>query len=99
MKISGKQVQGAVQSFLCQVNKTEKGATGGKAACSGGDRVDLSPQAAEMQKVKDLIKAVPDVRRERVEGIKAALAAGEYQVSPAEVAVMMIGRSIADNLK
>lgn len=52
-----------------------------------------------MQKVKDLIKAVPDVRRERVEGIKAALAAGEYQVSPAEVAVMMIGRSIADNLK
>lgn len=100
MKISDTQVQGAVQLFLNQVNKPEKTLpSDAKTAPPASDKVNLSPQAAEMQKVKDIVKATPDVRPERVEQVKTALAAGEYQVSAEDVAEMIIGRSIADKLK
>lgn len=86
--------------FLRQANKTGKGSTAGaKALPAGSDRINLSAQAAEMQKAKEMCKSVPELRPERVEEIKAALAAGEYRVAAADVAEMIIGRSIADKLK
>ena len=100
MKISDKQVQGAVQSFLRQVNMADKNcAADTKALPAQGDKVNLSPKAAEMQKVKELVKSIPDVRPEWVEQIKAAYAAGEYRIDAADIAEMIIGRSIADKLK
>lgn len=62
------------------------------------DRLALSSEAKEIQRFRDLIKQLPDVRTDRVETIKESLAAGTYNVDPTAVAQQMIGSAFSDRL-
>lgn len=56
-----------------------------------GDKVDLSPISRDVERLKELVKAQPDVRTDKVNRIKEALKDGSRDVTSEQVADKMIG--------
>ena len=54
------------------------------------DRVELSPQVREMQKLKTDLAALPEVRLDRVALAKQNLQSGGYRVEPSVLAQKMM---------
>ena len=54
------------------------------------DRVELSTRKGEIEKLDKAVKALPDVRSERVAALKQQIADGSYQVDPMDVAAKML---------
>jgi negative regulator of flagellin synthesis FlgM len=54
------------------------------------DRVELSTQKAEIEKLKKTVESMPDVRTEKVETLKQQLADGSYKVEGIKVAGKML---------
>lgn len=61
--------------------------------------VELSEKAQEIQRVKKLVQAAPDIREEMVQSIKSRIESGTYNVSGAEVADLMVRRALADTIE
>ena len=66
---------------------------------SSGDKVELSIQSKEMQKIYDLLQMTPDVRAEKVEALRKRIEEGKYQVDPDRVADKMIKESLMDLIR
>jgi negative regulator of flagellin synthesis FlgM len=66
---------------------------------SSGDKVELSVQSKEMQKVYDVLQMTPDVRDEKVSALKKSIQEGQYQVDSEAVAEKIIRESILDLVK
>lgn len=71
-----------------KIDKAKRGATSAT-CCSGNDSVSISDDARLLGVANAESRAAPDVRRERVEQLKAEVQAGTYQVD---------SRAVADNL-
>ncbi|HKZ16782.1 MAG TPA: flagellar biosynthesis anti-sigma factor FlgM [Geobacteraceae bacterium] len=54
------------------------------------DRVELSTRKTEIEKLKNTVEAMPDVRTEKVEALKQQLADGSYRVESIKVAQKML---------
>ena len=54
------------------------------------DEVIISPRAAEVRKLTEMAKDLPDVRKGKVEAIKKQIQSGEYKVSAESVAKSII---------
>jgi negative regulator of flagellin synthesis FlgM len=54
------------------------------------DRVELSTQKTEIEKLKKTVESMPDVRTEKVEAMKQQLADGSYRVEGIKVAEKML---------
>lgn len=97
MIISNQQVQSILKNY---------GVSSGRRAYSSEpvsaparqDKLELSPQAQEMQAVRQKIASIPDVRSDRVEELKTQIKSGSYQVDSSQVAEKMLQRSLADGL-
>lgn len=97
MIISNQQVQSIIKNY---------GATGGRrvrsseavSAPARQDKLELSPQAQEMQAVRQKINSIPDVRKDRVDELKSQIKNGTYQVPSQDVAEKMLNRSLADGI-
>ncbi len=63
------------------------------------DKVELSAQSKEMQKINDVLEMTPDVRAERVAELKKLVQEGRYQVDSEAVADKMFDQSIIDLIK
>lgn len=63
-----------------------------------GDRVDISREAQEAQRLRQYVSGLPDIRQDKVERIARALADGTYRVNGDEVAEKMLGRVLVDRL-
>ncbi len=50
------------------------------------DKVNLSDRAANVEKLVDKIKEVPDVRLERIQALRDKIAAGEYKPEARDIA-------------
>ncbi len=61
--------------------------------------VELSPRAQEIRQIKFLLDEIPPVREEMVEELHRKIEAGEYNVSSAEIADLIVRRTIADNVR
>ena len=59
----------------------------------------VQPDAEEVAKVVEMVKAAPDVREEIVMQLKERIEKGEYKVSGEEIADMMIRRMKADKAR
>ena len=70
----------------------------GKSKSQRGDEVVLSSEAQGLQQQIAAIKALPDVRMDKVEELTRRVEAGQYQVDAAKLADQMIGRALADKL-
>lgn len=61
------------------------------------DRVSLSPQAQELLNAQKALAAIPDVRAEKVEAIKARIADGTYRIDSEQIAAKMIREAFPDD--
>ncbi len=50
------------------------------------DKLELSPRAAEVGKLVDQVKELPDVRTEKVNELRVQISAGEFQPTSDEIA-------------
>ena len=71
----------------------------GKSGALRSDAVVLSPEAQGIQQKIAAIKALPDVRADRVAELTPLVESGQYKVDAAKIADQMIGRILADKLK
>jgi negative regulator of flagellin synthesis FlgM len=63
------------------------------------DKVELSAQSKEMQKIHEVLQATPDVRAEKVAALKKRIEEGRYEVDSEALAEKMIKESILDLVK
>jgi negative regulator of flagellin synthesis FlgM len=54
------------------------------------DKVEVSGKAKELGDIVNVVKSLPDVRTEMVDGIKGQIDSGKYVVDPVKVAQKMI---------
>ncbi|MDI6827567.1 MAG: flagellar biosynthesis anti-sigma factor FlgM [Armatimonadota bacterium] len=59
----------------------------------------VEPDAAEVERVVQMVKEMPDVREEIVMRLKERIEKGEYKVSGEEIAEMMLRRMRADKIR
>lgn len=77
------QVQKTVPAFdLFQVY-------GASPVAAGADQAQMSAQAQEIHKYAEQLKALPDVREEKVQALEQQLQNGHYRVSLEDVSEMM----------
>lgn len=97
MDISGKVPPLAKTSYAQSspkpVNKTES------APVIKGDRVELSPQARELQAAREAVAKMDDMDHEKIARIKAQIEAGTYKVDAAKIASRMIEQSLLDDIE
>ena len=80
------------ETSAARQEKADRQQPGG--ARSSEDNVDLSTQARQMQAVHERIDAIPDVREEKVAGLKSQIENGTYQVNGDKVAIALIRESM-----
>ena len=62
------------------------------------DKVVLSPQAKKIQEARKLLNSVPDIRGEKVAGIKAQIGDGTYHVEEKKLAEKIIKESLLNEI-
>ncbi len=75
---------------LYQATKPKKANETGSAKTS--ERYEVSRSGKDYQIAKEAIKAAPDIREDKVAGIKDALTTGTYNVSAQEIADKMVSK-------
>jgi len=60
------------------------------------ERVDLSSEAKDFQKIKQILDQIPEVREEKVQEIKQQIANGSYSINSGMIADRMLGESLID---
>ncbi|MGE5605493.1 MAG: flagellar biosynthesis anti-sigma factor FlgM [Bacteroidota bacterium] len=98
MIISNKQVQSILQ--LNQVTDAKKKgyAANNASGLNKTDSLVLSDRAQGLQFAKEQVLKSPEVRAEKITELKKRIEDGSYQVSGADIAHKMIGRSLVDEL-
>mgnify|MGYP000869332596 FL=1 len=97
MIISNQQVNSVIKAY--NITSTKKNPTIlSTGSVQRGDSLLLSPEARELNKIRNKIDATPEIRSELVEEIKTAIEKGEYQVTSDQVAHRMLVRSLVDHI-
>lgn len=90
--IASAQSQRATEGSKVEVARSEQSVeqeeTGSSAAI---DSVSLTDTAARLQKLENTIAELPVVDSQRVEELRRAIANGEYEANPANIADKMLG--------
>ncbi len=66
---------------------------------TGEDKVNLSFDPGDLQRVRDIVRRLPDVRIGKADDIAGRLSAGTYRVDSEEVAEKILGRLLADKIR
>ncbi|HKW19059.1 MAG TPA: flagellar biosynthesis anti-sigma factor FlgM [Terriglobales bacterium] len=75
-----------------QIEKTASSRSANSSATAGADRAELSESDTNAGKLTTAALNSPEVRAERVAGLRAQLASGTYQVSAAQVADSLLNQ-------
>jgi negative regulator of flagellin synthesis FlgM len=97
MEISGK-VPPLARTSYAQPTAKPVGKTPA-APVARGDRVQLSPQARELQAAREAVAKMDAMDHEKVARIKAQIASGTYRVDAARIASKMIEESLLDDIE
>ncbi len=100
MKVSRSQIDSALKVQSDRV-KSQHGTKQGKdrVATAKADELSISARASEVNRLKEVIAAMPDERADKVDAISKKIAEGTYEVKAADIADMILRRTIADRLK
>jgi negative regulator of flagellin synthesis FlgM len=60
------------------------------------EKVNLSATARDIQKLRNVIAELPDIREEKVQDLKSRIEKGNYNVSGDQIAEKMVGESLID---
>jgi negative regulator of flagellin synthesis FlgM len=63
------------------------------------DGVDLSFSQVDVERVKEIACALPEIREDKVLELRQKIESGTYDVAPDEIADKILGRLIADSIK
>ncbi|HMM19553.1 MAG TPA: flagellar biosynthesis anti-sigma factor FlgM [Selenomonadales bacterium] len=99
MIISSKQIQSIMKAYTDQNKVSQSQKTQSASPVSKKDEVILSSQAQEVGQLYQAIRALPEVREDRVREISAKIAQGTYDVDAQAVAEKMLARTFADGLR
>ena len=91
MIISGTPIQNVLKLYGEQNQVTKSAKTSKTAITQGKDELILSSGAQEFSQVFNTIKAISDVRPEKVKELSEKIDAGTYQVNSKSVAEKMLG--------
>ena len=97
-RVKGKAVQDRVKVTGKESAKT--GATGGSAGIKGTqgtEHIALSSKAKDIQKSHEAVKNSSDIRVDKVEEIKAAIAEGRFHVDSRELAEKILKDVIVES--
>ncbi len=97
MKIVGQQPDPVATAVTSRVGPAPR-AGGGGAPPPAGDRVELSPLARALQKLRAEASDLEAVDRERVAELRRAVADGTYDPSPEDVARALLRELAANRL-
>ena len=78
------------------INEGAKPVSGGTTVAT--ERVDLSAEAKDFQRIKQILDETPDVREEKVRELKDRIESGNYAVDSGKVAAKMLGESLIDTI-
>jgi len=92
MKIDSEQLLATVNKFKNEaLEKTETAAVAGdKGIRRAGDRVELSRNGTEIERLKKTMQVAPEFRTDRVAQLKEQVDAGTYKVDGKAVAEKML---------
>ena len=76
------------------INEGAKPVSGGATVAT--ERVDLSAEAKDFQRIRQILDETPDVREEKVRELKDRIESGNYTVDSGKVAAKMLGESLID---
>ncbi|HOP85415.1 MAG TPA: flagellar biosynthesis anti-sigma factor FlgM [Syntrophorhabdaceae bacterium] len=100
MKITNANHPNALENIIKSLeNKPAKGTAAEEKNKQGiTDKVELSTKRQEIQKLVDKVKAIPEVRMEKVEKIKEAIKSETYNVKGELVAKSILKSNILDEI-
>ena len=70
----------------------------GKAGAAG-DRVEISRESRDLQRVREVLAQTPDVRAGKVAALKKAVAEGRYHINSGEIAAKMVREILVESGK
>ena len=104
MKIPEKNHIVSLEAYIQKVNSGKKVGEQGdqqkplNGVQTGEEKVQLSTRAKDIQRVKNIINTVPDIRTEKVNQLKRSIEDGTYNVKGEKVAEKMIKESLLDEI-
>jgi negative regulator of flagellin synthesis FlgM len=100
MKINGSDGYTPIQNLIQRI-RSEGGQRASQQqgqAVSVGERVEISPQAREIQKLKEILEQMPEVREKRVEELRALIHEGRYKVDLEKLSDRILERLLMGDL-
>jgi negative regulator of flagellin synthesis FlgM len=100
MQISNRQIDSIFRAVSTQLraDKAEQAKKGGNIARSG-DSATISDKAAELNKFKEILAQMPDVRQDKLADLAERINSGQYKPPSDKVAEKMLLRGLADSLE
>ena len=77
-------------SSVCRSPGEKNGSARPSGKPDATDKVDLSVKAKELGDIMSAVNRLPEVRTEKVAGIRGRIDSGKYVVDPAEIARRMV---------
>ena len=71
----------------------------GSHAAAPAASVEISQSAQDIARVRQIVEQTPDVREDLVASLRERISKGEYHVSSAEIADLMLRRAVADTIR
>ncbi len=99
MKIDDKIPPIKIEAYIQQTqerNVTKASEVKAQKPVSQEDKVVLSQTARQMNKIREQLDSIPDVREEKVEEIKNQIDTGTYTVEGKKIAFNMLKESVLD---
>ncbi len=91
VRISGSSAPSGIHK---SAGKSRTGSKGSKS--SQGDRVQVSDAAALRERAKVLMSDMPDVRLDKIEGIRDALEGGSYHMNSKAVSIHIVRNALSE---
>jgi len=101
MKIVRTDTTASIYAYLNKLNENinqKEDSAAPSAETRGGNKVILSPQAREIQDLKNYMKKIPDVRAKKVAELKKQIDTGIYQIDSQVIAMKMMQASLIDQI-
>jgi negative regulator of flagellin synthesis FlgM len=76
--------------------RSEANKTAGGGVTVAAERVDLSPKAKDIQRIRQVLDQIPDVRQGKIQELKERIESGNYAVDLEKVAAKMVAESLID---
>jgi len=92
VRISGSSAPSGIHK---SAGKSSSGAKAGKAG--RGDKVQVSDASALRERAKVMLSNMPDVRLDKIEGIRDALESGTYQMNSKAVSVHIVRNALSEH--